>query len=102
MAQALIGLSALPPHPVPWVRVIVILTQNVQTLSYAGRTTVETSTQELNLLQIVVFYPVRISIVAIIGLGPGEFGLVHLPHTHFYATSQGPGKLIFKMITFSK
>jgi len=69
MAQALIGLSALPPHPVPWVRVIVILTQNVQTLSYAGRTTVETSTQELNLLQIVVFYPLEMELAqALIGI----------------------------------
>ena len=65
LAQALIGISALSPLPVPMVRVIVILTQNVQTLSYAVRTTVETSTQMLILLQIVVFHRVRIFIVAI-------------------------------------
>ena len=59
LAQALIGISALSPLPVPWVTVIVILTQNAHTLSYAGMATVKTSTQMLILLQIVVLHLVR-------------------------------------------
>ena len=64
LAQTLIGTSAQSPLPVPLVRVIVIRTQNVKTLSFVVRTTVETSTQMLNRLQIVVFHLVRIFIVA--------------------------------------
>ena len=59
LAQALIGISALSPLPVPWVTVIVILMQNAHILSYAERTTVKTSTQMLILLQIVVLHLVR-------------------------------------------